>query len=68
MKPSYKKNTRVESNPAGPIMKMRGGAAPSKSYSRTSGIYGKRKIRYIEHPKDALKLTLMYLIKLSFYL
>ena len=49
-------------------MNIRGGAASSYSPSKMRYRIGKDKLKHADYPKNASKLTLIYLIKLSLYL
>ena len=54
---SYKKHTRSDSNCAGSSSRMRIEAASSTTYSEMTESSGKRRKRYVYHPKDRSKLT-----------
>ena len=56
----FKKNTRADAKRDGHSRKIIGEAALSKTYFDMSKRDGKRKQRYVDHPRDRLKLT--YLI------
>ena len=53
----FLKSTRADANHSGHRNQMRGEVAFSKTYSKMSKHAGKRKQRYLYHPRDWLKLT-----------
>ena len=57
VEPYYLKTNRVDANRSGLSKKMRGDAASSTTYSKTSESSYKHRKRYVEHNKDRSQLS-----------